>query len=803
MTHIVKRLEIIKSSIAIEDEELVALQIEKLQMLEIDDAVKKIVMLLQKALFTEALLRIEAYLSQHNSLVLHVDKELQALKMELKVLENDLQKCIEQKIEYLNEIETFNRVYNFHLGELIKIILNLKKEILYKKTIKKQNDKEKYHKDFETYEDTQNDIDELKETLAQLEEALEEMDEDNEHYDEISKAYQELQEELDKLEEELSTQKEALDEMKTSFEEDSIETEYEEMKSAYEDFENEYEHIKEEFESKLSITEEDKQELKKLYKKAARLCHPDIVVDELKDKAHALMQQLNDAYSKMDLVAIKEMLKSLENGISFLVASDSINDKELLKAKIDELEEKIQAIKEEIEQIQSDETYQVIQKLDDWDGYFEELKTNLEEEKERLEKEARVVFEETSDRHREDISGWAQKLWEWADYYNIPNGKLSRKQENLLSLSKIDFTGIKLTFLPKEIALLKNLKELILWDCDLLYLPKTIMRLTDLRKLNIRGNPRLAITNEQKIWLGNLAKSADIYKDTIGFLEDEALDSLEKSYEALKNSTHFEIQDEYINMEILEKEESPYARHIKSIENPSFEKIRRYCNNLVDDHKADNMQEYLARNGKMKKALIYDALEQFIENLNGEAITLIDWGCGQGIGAMLVLDFIKEKQLDITVEKIFLLDEISDIKILNRAFDNAASLKQLNTNIYTSSLITCDPDNLILASNNNVLNILNNCKNDNLLHLFVNDVIPFDLFTFDSEFDDDILTGYFLCVSNNTIETINYLVQQIRSIGDIDNITERVGKIGRFERYERIFKVFKSIININEDEIPF
>jgi DNA repair exonuclease SbcCD ATPase subunit len=386
--------------------------------------------------------------------------------------------------------------------------------------VSKLNDKEKYHNDFATYEDTQNDIDELKETLAQLEEALEQMDEEDENYDDISKAYQELQDELDKLEEELFAQKEALDEMESSFEEDGIETEYEEMKSAYEDFENEYEHIKEEFESKLSITDEDKQELKKLYKKAARLCHPDIVADELKDKAHALMQQLNDAYSKMDLVAIKEMLKSLENGISFLVASDSINDKELLKAKIDELKEKIQAIKEEIEQIQSDETYQVIQKLDDWDGYFEELKTTLETEKERLEKEASVVS------HGND-------LFEESDFYD--------------------------------------------------------------------------------------------------------------------NALHAEDDG-------IAKEESPYARHIKSIENPSFEKIRRYCNNLVDDHKADEMQKYLAENGKMHKALMYDALEQFLEKLDGDTIALIDWGCGQGIGSMLVLDYIREKQLDIKIEQVLLID---------------------------------------------------------------------------------------------------------------------------------------------------
>ena len=110
------------------------------------------------------------------------DIELESLKKELNNLESKLQELVEQKTEYLNDIEDFNREYNLHLGELIKDILNLKREILYKKTIKRQKQKAKYQEDIQTFQESKETIDELKSTIAELEEALESIDEDDENY---------------------------------------------------------------------------------------------------------------------------------------------------------------------------------------------------------------------------------------------------------------------------------------------------------------------------------------------------------------------------------------------------------------------------------------------------------------------------------------------------------------------------------------------------------------------------------------------------------------------------------------------
>ena len=129
----------------------------------------------------------------------------------------------------------------------------------------------------------------------------------------------------------------------------------------------------------------------------------------------------------------------------------------------------------------------------------------------------------------------------------------------------------------------------------------------------------------------------------------------------------------------IEKEVSDYTSFINSIENPNFEKIRRYCNNLTDANKADEMQKYLAENGKMYKALIYDALEQFILQLNGKNLTLVEWGCGQGTASMLVFDYIREKQLDIKASQVILID--NDTKVLSRAMAQVEALTQNTTKI--------------------------------------------------------------------------------------------------------------------------
>ena len=575
-----------------------------------------------------------------NDVTLYDDKELSKLKKELKALESKFQTLIEQRTEYLNNIEEFNREYNLHLGDHIRTILNLKKEILYKKTIKQQKEKEKYNENKQIFEETQETIDELKNSINELEETLESIDESNESYDEIKSVYEELQSELKNLENELELQEEELEKTREFIEDEDIEEEYEEVKSQYDEYDREYNHIKEEQNTKIDISEDEKKELKKLYKKAARLCHPDIVPDELKEKANEMMQQLNDAYSEQDLNQVKKVLNSLENGIEFELSSETIEDKELLKEKIKEYKENIKNIKSEIDDIKEDEAYTTIASLDDWDEYFKEVENELKKEIKRLEDEAKEV---------------------------------SRKKKT----------------------------------------EKTI------------------------------------------------------------------IQKEY---------KTPYAKHILSIQNPNFERIRRYCNNLVNENKAGKMQEFLAQNGKMYKALLYDTLEQFLAKLEGEDITLVDWGCDQGIASMLVRDYIKEKQLNIKVSQVILID--SNKAKLSRAMTQIEAVAQDEIKIIA-----------LKSDDNKLSDTIKTCKNNTTLNLFANDKMPIDFLDIDYDiFEKD----YFICVSNKNKEFVDEVYGNFNSFINVQDVSIRDGKIGRYHKYERIFRTIENYIpEVDEYGIPF
>ena len=243
-----------------------------------------------------------------------------------------------------------------------------------------------------------------------------------------------------------------------------------------------------------------------------------------------------------------------------------------------------------------------------------------------------------------------------------------------------------------------------------------------------------------------------------------------------------------VSLEKIQNVNTPknfYKKDIQDIQNPNFEKIRRYCNNLVKNNQADAMQTDLANNGKMYKALVYNALEQFAEELQSSNIDIVDWGAGQGACSMLAVDYIREKQLDIHIGNIILID--SDATALSRAMAQVAVLAQENTQI---SSMTMDE-----------AKSLQDFKLENRpLHIFANDKIDMDLPK--KAFEKG---AYYMCLSHDNENFVQRVHTKISSlINGSEIITNRKAKVGRFEKYEIIFKSSElSFLDIAEDEIPF
>ena len=127
--------------------------------------------------------------------------------------------------------------------------------------------------------------------------------------------------------------------------------------------------------------------MKSKFRKATVLCHPDKVVNELKETAQKIFVELKTAYDQNDLSKVSEILIELEKGNFFRTTSETITEKNLLQVEIARLKRQIRIIENEIVSIKSSDTYRKVIEITDWDTYFEETRQKLNKELEYLEKQ--------------------------------------------------------------------------------------------------------------------------------------------------------------------------------------------------------------------------------------------------------------------------------------------------------------------------------------------------------------------------------------------------------------------------------
>ena len=158
--------------------------------------------------------------------------------------------------------------------------------------------------------------------------------------------------------------------------------EYEEVKKDYEEYEKKYEEVKSE--KRFALGAEELIELKRKYRKATKLCHPDLVDDNFKSQAETLFNDLRQAYEQNDLVKVSEILDNLEKGHFFITHSEQTKDREKLVEKITNLENKLKSLKDKLGMLKESESYKTIIEIEDWESYFIEAKKKLLEQLESL-----------------------------------------------------------------------------------------------------------------------------------------------------------------------------------------------------------------------------------------------------------------------------------------------------------------------------------------------------------------------------------------------------------------------------------
>lgn len=324
MQLLLKRLEIVRAAMALEDESLLALQLPALQaaLTQMDAATSahaalaEIIRLLQGRHYPEAVARIGAFLSAQTALVGYLDEQQTALRFELAGLEREITTQTLERDEMLEKMERFNRAFLTQCGAPLQEIFRLREAI----------------------------------ARLELEKLRRAAEEDEALYQALAEAQAARQ----------------------AFEEDKEKSEAAQAAEP----------------PAAELDADEEARLKKAYRRASQLCHPDRVAAEFQAQAEALFKTLGQAYKRRDVAEVERILAQLQRGV-FTAASEALTDRDALQARIHELRASIDALNAEIAAIAADDTWALLQ------GFADEaaLQEYLDEQRELLLAELAVLQE--------------------------------------------------------------------------------------------------------------------------------------------------------------------------------------------------------------------------------------------------------------------------------------------------------------------------------------------------------------------------------------------------------------------------
>jgi len=123
----------------------------------------------------------------------------------------------------------------------------------------------------------------------------------------------------------------------------------------------------------IELNENDSLLLKKTFRKATMLCHPDIVGQD--EKLISMYHQLIEAYNTNDLEKVTEIFKALSTRSTIKDLGN--NEIELLSEEIASLENKLEKLNSELKQFITSDVFLEIESISNYDVYFEEKRNAI------------------------------------------------------------------------------------------------------------------------------------------------------------------------------------------------------------------------------------------------------------------------------------------------------------------------------------------------------------------------------------------------------------------------------------------
>jgi hypothetical protein len=139
--------------------------------------------------------------------------------------------------------------------------------------------------------------------------------------------------------------------------------------------------------TKWDLTQEEQKELKNLFRKGSKKCHPDLVPAEHQDAAAQMFRELCAAYQEGDLEQLRQLVKRAEAGLFDAPGETEESEalkKNCLKVRIAAIREAMKRTSAAIDLIKRSPTYLTMTENADWGIFLEDQAVLLDEEIQKL-----------------------------------------------------------------------------------------------------------------------------------------------------------------------------------------------------------------------------------------------------------------------------------------------------------------------------------------------------------------------------------------------------------------------------------
>jgi hypothetical protein len=289
---------------------------------------------------------------------------------------------------------------------------------------------------------------------------------------------------------------------------------------------------------------------------------------------------------------------------------------------------------------------------------------------------------------------------------------------------------------------------------------------------------------------------------------NEAITDIEAAYETihLKLDLLLERSREFLPFEIgshLIEIETEYVEMLDSVTS-KFQEIRELCKILYSKVSSDEifwslqrgvkvltdenqLLAYINSYGNMHHAKVMSALTSLPSEVFTSQLEIYDWGCGQGLATMCLLEYSQMQDNKVNIKSATLI-EPSEIAIKRAALHVKKFKKDLMIITKNKDLDSIRPDDF------------NSSEKSVKIHLFSN-ILDIDLFSM----SDLVLniknsfntSNYFVCVSpyvtDQKTQRLNDFVENFENYEMLSEITERKGE-WKGTNWSRVMRVFKAEI---------